>query len=231
MKVWLICGIVLALFAAGCISPEIEKGTPEEYELLGLQNTTVFYLNGSFIQVVEHINNMTSVRIVTGEAIEFDIKHPVAVNYSGANVFFKVSQEKASGKSFARFDFEAPFNGYVAFTQPDGQDFSRPLLQSGAVMVVLPPNFTTGSRFLGIARPEPDTITLDRAGREVLIWDNPYPEFTSISVKYYHESAPRVLAYFFLFLFLCALLILVHYRKSMHDLRKKRKIIHQKGRK
>lgn len=224
MKSRFFLGILLLVFASGCISPEIQKGSPYEYELPGLNNTTIFYLNGSSVQVIENVINTTSASIIIGESGGMSFRDPVAVDYSGNSTAFNVSKEIVFGRVYARFNFGSNFSGFVAFTQPGGQDFSYPLMKNGSIRIVLPVNFTTGSRFLGIAQPEPDNITTDASGREVLIWKNPYPGQKEIKVKYYQKSAPIALFYFFIFFLVAALVIFGYYKLSIRALKKKSKI-------
>lgn len=214
--------ILLLILSMGCISSKVETGNPADYELPGIDNTTIYYLNGSSVQVVESVINETSFRIDPGENGEENFRDPVAQDYSGNNVTFNISKEVFFGKSYVHFDFDAPFSGFVAYTQSDGQDFVRTVIKNGSVRVVLPVNFTTGSRFLGIAQPEPDNVTSDAYGRDVLIWDNPYPEHGKIFVNYYHKSSSEMLSYFGIFLFIAALLIWVYYYVSTRALKKKR---------
>lgn len=217
---YIIC-IFFLVFIAGCISPDIQKGDPREYELPGLNNTTIFYLNGSTTRVVDHVSNETLFRIAVPDSSETSFSDPVAIDESGNNVTFNVTIETKIGKNYRVFEFESPFSGYVAFSRSDGQDFSEELTKNSTVHVVLPENFTTGTRFLGIPTPEPDNVTFDRAGREVLIWDNPYPGHKFISVKYYKKGSPAMLFYVFVFLLACALLILGYYHFSIKSIRKK----------
>lgn len=214
--------ILLSVIAAGCISPQIHAGNPEEFELPGLDNTTIFYLNLSSVQVVENVINTTTLRVIILDKAETDSMNPVAVDYSGNNVTFNVSRELIFGKNYARFDFSSPFSGFVAFTQSGGQDFSYPLIKNSTIRVVLPLNYTSQSSFLGVAQPEPDNITNDVKGREVLIWKNPYPDHKSIRVKYSHKTAPTLLFYFLFSLFILAALVLGYYYMSLNALKKKR---------
>jgi len=220
--------VLLSVLAAGCVYPEIQKGSSSEYELPGLNNSTIYYLNESSVQTVESVTNSTVARFIIGEGGDMNFRNPVAVDLSGHNVTFNVSKEAVFGKSYVRFDFNSPFSGFVGFTQSDGQDFNRMTSENKSIRVVLPMNFTTGSRFLGIAYPTPDNVTIDKSGREVLVWENPYKEYKSISVKYYHKSAPEMLAYLFIFLFIAALLIMGYYYWGMRALRKKREMM-EKG--
>lgn len=231
MNSWLIPCLLVLILTAGCIAPDIQKGDPKEYELPGLKNTTLFYLKGSSIQVVDSVTNTTPVEIMIDDSSETSFRNPVAIDSSGNNVSFNISKSVDFGKTYARFEFERPFTGFIAYTLPDGQDFSHRLTKNGSIRVILPENFTTGTRFLGIAKPVPDNRTVDGSGREVLIWDNPYPDSKEISVKYYSKTAPTILIYFFIFLFFCSLLILGYYRFSINALRKKYAFLERKVKK
>jgi hypothetical protein len=226
MKPYLI--LLLAILAAGCITTEIDAGAPHQYELPGINNTTIYYLNLSTIQVVESVINQSSVKLVIGDSGDMDFRDPVAVDYAGNNVTFNISKGAIFGRSFVRFDFNSSFSGFIAYTQSDGQDFTRQLTDNGSVRVVLPEGYTTGSNFLGIAQPPPDNITMDSRGRDVLIWNNPYPQHQMISVKYYQRDAPAALLYFFIFLLIAAVVIFGYYRLSLRALKKKRNIV-EKG--
>jgi hypothetical protein len=228
MKRGLIFSFLAFVLLAGCIATELEPGIPDEYELPGLNNTTIFYLNSSTVQVVENVINETSLSFVLEETGEMNFRNPVAVDYSGKNVSFSTSREPIFGKTHVRFDFESRFSGFLAFTQSSDQDFIRTLTKNGSVRVVLPENFTTGFRFLGIAQPEPDNTTRDSRGREVLIWEAPYPEHKRIEVKYYHKTAPAALFYFFVVLFTAFVAVYGYYYLSVRGLRKKRELM-EKG--
>ncbi len=222
MKYWFIV-LLLLFFVSGCVSSEVPSGTAGQYELPGIVNTTIYYLNGSSVMVVDSIANETTIKYMLDDTGESNFKYPVAVNYSGGNVSFNVTSEPIFGRSYIRFDFSSEFSGFVAFTQSDGQDFFRPTVKNRSVRVVIPIDHTTGSRFLGIPNPEPDNITIDTLGREVLIWNDPYP--LQISVKYYHSSAPTMLAYFSIILIICVSVISGYYYLIIRSLKKKRNII------
>jgi hypothetical protein len=222
--------ILLSALAAGCIAPEIMTGNPAEYELPGLNTTTIFYLNVSSVQIIDNVINETSADFIIGGNIEANFRNPVAVDYSGKNVSFNVSEELILGKNYARFIFSSPFSGFVAFTQSIGPDFMYPLTKNGTVMVVLPVNYTVRS-FLGIAEPKPDNITRDTSGREVLIWEKPYPEHNSIRVKYSYKDAQTLVFYFLFSLFIFAILVSGYYYFILSRLKKKRTLMEKDVRK
>ncbi len=217
--------LILLLFflASGCISSEVPAGAPGQYELPGIENTTLYYLNGSTVKVVDSVTNETTIKYVLEDSTETNFRDPVAVNYSGENVTFNVTTEPIMGRSYIRFDFSSEFSGFVAFTQSDGLDFVRTTKENMSVRVVLPPGHTTGSRLLGIPNPEPDNVTTDAMGRDVLIWENPYP--FQISVKYYQRNAPVLFSYFSIILIVCVVVISGYYYLTIRSLRKKRGVI------
>jgi hypothetical protein len=221
--------ILFSVIVAGCIAPEINTGNPAEYELPGLINTTIIYLNLSSVQVVDSVINATSDGFFIAGSDKMSFMDPVAVDYSGNNVSFNVSKDLVLGRNFARFNFSSPFSGFVAFSQPGSQDFTYLLTKNGTIRVVLPLNYTVRS-FLGIAEPKPDNITQDAAGREVLIWDNPSHE-EAIRVKYQDKNTPTLLFYFFFSLFIFAALILGYYYMSLSALKKKRAMMEKDVRK
>lgn len=57
---------------------------------------------------------------------------------------------------------------------------------------------------------------------EVLIWKNPYPEYKSISVKYYHKTAPAMLIDLFVLLILAAIMVMCYNYLTLRSLKKKR---------
>jgi hypothetical protein len=225
MKLWFLI-ILLFFLAAGCISSEVPTGAPGQYEIPGIDNTTIYYLNSSIVKVVDSVTNETTIKFMLDDTSETNFKDPVAVNSSGKNVSFNVTSEPIFGRSYIRFDFSSGFSGFLAFTQSDGQEFTRMTRENRSVRVVLPPGHTTGSRFLGVANPEPDNITTDALGREVLIWDNPYP--FQISVKYYHKSAPTLFFYFSMIIVICVIVISGYYYFTIRSLKKKRGVIEKK---
>ncbi len=229
MKLWLLTCILLFVFAAGCITSEVPAGIPGQYELPGIANTTIYYLNGSTVKVVDSVINETTVRYIMDDGGESNFKDPVAVNSSGMNISFNVTSEPIFGRRYIRIDFSSVFSGYVAFTQSDGQDFIRTTVENKSVRVVLPPGYTTGSRFLGIPNPEPDNITVDTPGRHVLIWNDPYP--FQISVKYYNEGALMLLYYFSIVLIISFALICLYYYLTIRSLKKKRNLIEKSSKK
>jgi hypothetical protein len=213
--------ILLLVLGEGCISPVIKTGDPSQYELQGLANTTIFYLNLSSIQVIDNVINETSVDYLIEYNVE-NFRQPVAMDYSGNNASVNVSIITIRGKNYAHFNFSSNFSGFVAYTMPGSQDFTYLPVGNGTIRVVLPENFTAGTMFLGYIDPNPNNITQDSKGREVLTWDNPGKK---IRVRYHHEDTPVLLMYLFGFLLACAVIVWIYYHYSILALSKKRKML------
>ncbi len=222
MKPELILGILLLILVSGCVYPQIEAGNPAEYEFPGLNNTTVFYLSDSTVQVVENVVNKTTVDFIIDGNPDTNFRNPVAVDYSGKNVSFNASMGPVLGKSYIEMNFSSPFSGWVAYTQPGGGDFVYPITKNGTIRVVLPLNYTATSNFLGLIQPPPDNITQDASGREVIIWEKPNPDNGTITVKYQLKDAPTLLSYFFFVLFIFFIFVMSYYMWNINELKKKR---------
>ena len=89
-------------------------------------------------------------------------------------------------RNYAHFNFSSNFSGFVAYTRPGGQDFTYIPVDNGTIRVVLPENFTAGTIFLGYIQPNPDNITKDSSGREVLVWNN--AQNKKIRVRYHQKG-------------------------------------------
>lgn len=218
----LILSLIFFVFAAGCIYEPITPGSPSQYELPGINNTTIIYLNISTMQIIENFHDVEIARVITGESAESNILNPVAVDQTGENISFNVTRDRGPGKNYAVFNFSSNFSGFIAFTALNGQDLLYPLTKNVSVKIILPLNYTAGSMFLGVMLPAPDNISQDAVGREVLFWKNPYPDNKQIRVKYQHKSTSDILFIFVLSLLLCAVIVTGYYYLTLLSLKKKR---------
>ena len=219
---------LLMIAVAGCISPAVKTGDTSLYELPGMVNTTIFYLNLSSTHVIDSIVNRTSADYLIEDNIQ-TFRNPVAVDYSGANASVNVSIRTSAGRNYAHFNFSSNFSGFVAYTVPGSQDFTYQPAGNKTIRAVLPHNFTAGTAFLGYVRPKPDNITYDQSGREVLTWDNPRNE--KIRVRYHHIDTTLMLMYLFGLLLICAIIVWVYYYYSISALKKKREMLEKNIRK
>jgi hypothetical protein len=220
--------ILLLIILQGCISPTVKTGDPSRYELPGLNNTTIFFLNVSSTQVIENIDDRTSFDYQIVDTIA-TFRDPVAVDYSGNNASVNVSIINKLGRNYAHFNFSSNFSGFVAYSEPGGQDFTYFPPLNRTIRVVLPVNFTAGTMFLGYIQPKPDNITQDSSGREVIIWNNASRE--KIRVKYHHMDMSGLLVYFVGLLFICTIIIWGYYKYSISAIQKKRKMLEKDIRK
>ena len=214
--------ILLAILTAGCISPQIRTGMPAQYELPGLADTTIFYLNLSSVEIIYNVINKSSIDFGIEDGIE-SFSNPAAVDYSLKNVSMNVTMKSVRGRNYAHLNFSSNFSGFVAFTRPGGQDFTFVPQDNNTVRVVLPENFTAGTSFIGYISPDPDNITHDQKGREVLIWKN--PQNKKIRVRYHEKDTPLMLMYLFGFLSMCGIAVWMYYYRSISSLRKKREML------
>lgn len=239
MKLIVFAFVLIAISIAGCLAP-LNSSKPE-YEFWGLgTNSTTFYLDTD-IKTIHAINNTSTFEVeisdFSGFQDSYGIENIMAVGYYGAyqgsliNLTYNASKEIRRGKKYLRFSFEQQVTGFLVYTEASQQqEFTRTLSREGEVRIVLPENYTTGNLFLGIARPPPDSIQVNKS-RDVLMWDSPYPTYKSISVKYYPEWAPLALGFFALFLSLCALAFGAYYYYGIETLKKRRKEIERDVRK
>ncbi len=227
MKLIIILAVLL-VGISGCLSPQIPTGNPSQYELPGLFNTTIFYLDPSVIKVVASVNNTKDVYYQLEDSIE-DFKYPVAVDRSGNNRTMNVSIIKKLSKNYAYLNFSSNFSGFVAYSKQGTQDFTFfPAADTGMIRVVLPVNFTAGGQFIGFIQPAPSNVTHDASGREVIIWDNPQQE--NIRVRYHQIETTRFLFYIFIVLFISAIIVWVYFHFSIRSLVRKREML-EKGKK
>ncbi len=215
---------LIIVFAAGCISTPVPTGNSSQYEFPGLNNTTIFFLNASYIQVIDSVADKSSIDVLIDSISTF--RYPVAVDYSGNNASSNVSTVTILGKNYAHFNFSNNFSGFIGYTIPGSMDFSYVPASNKTIEMVLPRNYTTGYFFPGYIQPKPDNITHDSRGREVLTWSNVTRE--TIRVRYYEEDTPRILVYIFGILLMCAFIVWAYYRYSISALERKRQIL-EKG--
>jgi Family of unknown function (DUF5803) len=124
--------------------------------------------------------------------------------------------------------FEKHVSGELAYSMPhQGQQFILSLRDGGPVRVILPPGHATGNHILGIARPDPDEISVDK-GRMVITWQNA-SRYQIIEVSYYQEKAPEALMKIFAVLVVAGVLLLIEYYASIRKLRAIREDAERKG--
>ncbi len=124
--------------------------------------------------------------------------------------------------------FDRFVSGRLVYQMPhQGQQFILPVRETGPVRVVLPDGYATGNHVLGIARPDPDEVSVGDKGMEIT-WKNA-SRYQIIEVSYYQEMAPEALMKIFAVLAVAGVLLLIEYYASIRRLRAVREDAEKKG--
>jgi hypothetical protein len=117
---------------------------------------------------------------MTKENIETLINNPIS-----ADLNYTIKKSSRS----SQIVLEKNFSGILVYTFVPSSNSKAIVVNDGskAVKIVLPPEMTTGNRFIGTARPAPDLTESGENGEKILKWNNPVGQ---TSVKYYSEKAP-----------------------------------------
>ena len=175
-------------------------------------NGTTYNLSLSDMEVTRAING-TSFNITIHEKLD----NISLLTPDGKKTVLNSSYSYWRGDNIYRIDFGKPISGDLVYTVPHlGQQFVLPLRENGSVRVILPPGYTTGDRILGIARPDPDKVEIDK-NNTVLTWTNPPGQV--IEVGYYKANAPEALKRIFALLVIMAVILLLEYYASIRKLR------------
>ena len=175
-------------------------------------NGTTYNLSLSDMEVAQYING-TSFNITTNEKTD----NISLLTPDGKKTVMNSSYSYWRGDNIYRIDFGKRVSGDLVYTVPHlGQQFILPLRDNGSVRLILPPGYTTGDRILGIARPDPTEVTIDK-NQTVLTWINPPGQV--IEVDYYKASAPEALKRIFALLAVMAVILLLEYYASLRKLR------------
>ncbi|NPE31480.1 hypothetical protein HNV12_26685 [Methanococcoides sp. SA1] len=159
---------------------------------------------------------------------------------------YTLEDDVIRGQKHFVMEFDENITGIVAFVlnNPKGQDFMYVPTHDSTVRFVLPVGYTTGNPFVGKVIPDTDDRYIDEQGREVLVWydlhaksgtftnmareylkveiseeDLPY---RTVMIKFYSESAPRLLLIGTSILFGGVLIVLGNYLSARRKLRKTR---------
>jgi len=176
-------------------------------------NGTVYYLGQKEVQVISPVNasklNLTLSQRTENITLRLENKTQERLNSS--YLFWR-------GNYIYSLDFERTVRGELTYNMTlQGQQFILPLRDRTPVRIVLPPGYTTGNRFLGIASPEPDQ-SREIGSRIVLTWQNT-SQNSYIEVNYYRKNAPEALQRIFAILALAAAVLVIEYYFSIRKLR------------
>ncbi|HIH44789.1 MAG TPA: hypothetical protein HA257_06900, partial [Candidatus Methanoperedenaceae archaeon] len=214
--------ILLLALASGCIEtvPQATNltGDPGSYELAWLSNYTTFYVNLTLIKVVHTAVNTTHLNVSlesqTGPIEIYDVvvvdyyKDPISFDRARRFADIRITHDPSiTNVSNAAFEtkidarmlyinISSPVTGFIAYSESaQPRTFAQMIESEESVRVVLPAGYTTGNKLLGAANPPPDYVAEDSEGREVLIWNSPYPDTRFITVDYYPDWIPGAFMY------------------------------------
>ncbi|UGV40563.1 hypothetical protein J7W08_10955 [Methanococcoides orientis] len=164
---------------------------------------------------------------------------------------YTMDDEVLRGQKHIYIRFNESITGIVAYSlaTPGGQDFMYVPAHDSVVRFVLPEGYTTGNPFVGKVSPDPEDIYFDDLNREVLVWynlratpgsftemardflkvevsDEDFP-YKPIIIKFYQESAPRMLLIGTSILGAGVLIVLGNYLSTRRKLRKTRELIEE----
>jgi len=178
------------------------------------------YFNGTTYILFEHeMKVILPVNGIRANLTLFDEAEDMALlDESGSNVSFNSSYQFHRGDHIYSLVFERPVRGTLVYNiSRQGQQFILPIRHTEPVRIILPPGYSTGSRSLGIARPEPDTFE-DADSGSILIWNNT-TQIPYIEVNYYRKSAPYALMIIMAILAGAGLVLLIRYYMSIKKLK------------
>ncbi|CAD6492675.1 MAG: hypothetical protein DIAAKJNI_00355 [Candidatus Argoarchaeum ethanivorans] len=221
---------VLLLFiftSLGCIQQaDITPDSTEYVFNYTPYNSIAYYIMEDGVKTVYVIHNATQLDLIymtsASSRSNFGMSNIVAVNRGNtANSYsYTISSRVIKGRKHVFIEFP-PSTDFVAYTEKlEGNALAREIKGNNQIKVVLLPDYTTGSRFLGMPIPKPDKMYEDDSGRTIMEWNG--SDIKGFSVKYYKRSAPITLTYFFTILAVAAMLVLTYYRLKMQVLRKRR---------
>ena len=176
-------------------------------------NGTTYILFEHEMKVILPVNGSQANITLSGQAEEMAL-----LDESGSNVSFNSSYQFHRGDHIYSLVFERQVKGTLVYNiSRQGQQFILPIRHPEPVRIILPPGYSTGSRSLGIARPEPD-IFQDADTGSILTWNNT-TQIPYIEVNYYSKSAPVALMIIMTILAGAGLVLLIRYYMSIKRLK------------
>lgn len=194
--------VVLAIFSAVCA---------EEF------NGTTYRLGQNRAEVQQSVN-ASKLNLTLSQKTD----NITLMDKDGQRIEMNSSYLFWRGDYIYSLNFGRQVSGNLIYTIPlQGQQFILPLKDGGPVRIILPPGFTTGDRFLGIARPTPDEFLAEDTGNVLTWWNTSQSLF--IEVSYYQDDAPQALMQILAILAAAGIALLVEYYMSIRKLRAIRK--------
>jgi len=194
-------------------SAQLQGNGSEPHGSAPFFNGTTYILFEHEMKVILPVNGSRANLTLFGQAEDMAL-----LDESGSNVSFNSSYQFHRGDHIYSLAFERSVKGTLVYNMSrQGQQFILPIHHPEPVRIILPPGYSTGSRSLGIARPEPD-IFQDADSGSILTWNNT-TQIPYIEVNYYSRSAPVALMIIMTILAGAGLVLLIRYYMSIKKLK------------
>ena len=207
--------VLLALLLGVTLSSpaQLQGNGSEPHGSAPFFNGTTYILFEHEMKVILPVNGSRANLTLFGQAEDMAL-----LDESGSNVSFNSSYQFHRGDHIYSLAFERSVKGTLVYNMSrQGQQFILPIHHPEPVRIILPPGYSTGSRSLGIARPEPD-IFQDADSGSILTWNNT-TQIPYIEVNYYSRSAPVALMIIMAILAGAGLVLLIRYYMSIKKLK------------
>jgi len=176
-------------------------------------NGTTYRLTADQMEVTQPVDANVLNLTLQEKAINMSL-----LDSSGKNVGLKESNIFWRGDYIYSIIFDKHVSGKLVYTLPhQGQKLTLSPEGNKEIRIILPPGYTTGDRFFGIAMPSPDNIRIDKDVTE-LTWLNVSGD-ELIDVSYYKNSAPEIVRIVFLMIAAASLILFAEYYASIKKLR------------
>lgn len=180
-------------------------------------NGTIYRLTAEQLEVKQPIDASRLNLTLPEKAVNISL-----MDSAGKNSALKESYTFWKGDYIYSLKFDKHISGMLVYILPhQGQKLILPLTENKDIRVILPPGYTTGNRFFGIAAPDPDNIKTDKDVTE-LTWINASADEV-ISISYYRNNAPEIVKIVFIMIAAASLILFAEYYASIRRLRAIRK--------
>ncbi|MFB3764417.1 MAG: DUF5803 family protein [Methanotrichaceae archaeon] len=176
-------------------------------------NGTTYRLTSNQMEVTQPVDASALNLTLPEKAINMSL-----LDFTGRSIGLKESYTFWRGDYIYRIIFDQHVSGKLVYTLPhQGQNLALPIKENKNVRIILPPGYTTGDRFFGIALPNPDNIRIDKDVTE-LTWRN-VSVGEVIDVSYYKSNAPEIVRTVFIAVAIASLILFADYYASIRRLR------------
>ena len=176
-------------------------------------NGTTYRLTSDQMEVTQPVDASALNLTLQEKAINMSL-----LDSGGRSIGLKESDTFWRGDYIYSLIFDKHVSGKLVYTLPhQGQKLALSLEKNQDVRIILPPGYTTGDRFFGIAMPDPDNIRIDKDVTE-LTWLN-VSDGEVIDVSYYKNNAPEIVRIVFIMIAAASLILFAEYYASIRKLR------------